>query len=272
MLTKSFNQLSVAFLKDFQRAFPDETTVSNALAMVEAIVKCNESSPLPLMSFTNGDTESLARLDRTLFEIPGMRMQQLASQLTPTNRAALEAHLSKLEELATKQGERMSELNARLSEARQSDAYAAIEDMIKNPQQILTTATDPQRLAGFGEIIQQNKALQDLATDLQSSLQGSDEAQRIIQQAQTTVERLVGSLGGASVLQQGFHQLVSGDGGEGGGTTGAFQGFQGLPGIEEIQQGMQQLIMPSTTTPPNTSPIGSNNNKRKRRPVKRAPQ
>lgn len=270
MLTKSFNQLSVAFLKDFQRAFPDEATVSNALAMVQAIVKCNESSPLPLMAFTNGETESLARLDRTLFEIPGMRMEQLASQLTATNRAALEAHLSRLEELAMKQDERMGELNARISEARQSDAYTAIEDMIKNPQQILTTATDPQRLAAFGEIIQQNKALQDIATDLQTSLQGSDDAQRIIQQAQTTVEGLVGSIGGAAALQKGFQQLVSGEGGGEGVDSSSFQGFQGLPGIEEIQQGMQQLMMPS---PPPPSPIGtSSNNKRKRRPIKRAPQ
>ena len=132
MLTKAFNQLTLAFLDDFARAFPDEKSILLALKMAKAIVKCNESSPLLLLSFTNGETENLQRLDRTLFEIPGMRMEQLAKQLTPTNRAALDAHMTKLAELADKHEVHMREINEKISEARQSDAYATIEDMIKN--------------------------------------------------------------------------------------------------------------------------------------------
>lgn len=196
MLTKAFNQLTLAFLDDFARAFPDEKSILLALKMAKAIIKCNESSPLLLLSFTNGETENLQRLDRTLFEIPRMRMDQLTKQLTPTNRAALDAHMTKLAELADKHEGQIREINEKISEARQSDAYATIEDMIKNPQNLLSAASNPEKLASIGEVFQQNKALQGFANDIQSQFKNSDDAQQMLQQAQTTVEGLLGKFPG----------------------------------------------------------------------------
>lgn len=250
MLTKAFNQLCMAFLDDFARAFPDEMPIKNAGEMVRSMVRCNESSALPLMAFTNGETQELARLDRTIFEIPGMRMQQLASQMTTANRAALEAHLGKLEELALKLGSQMGDLNKKLSEARQSDAYTTIENMINDPKQLLTAASNPEQLAAFGEVLQQNDALKNLASNLKATFDESPEAQDIVNQAQSTVQTLLGG----QDLQSLVARTVAGGGG------GA--------SIEDLQRGVQNLLLGAGAEAAEEDASSSSSNKRKRRPKK----
>lgn len=290
MLTKAFNQLTLAFLDDFARAFPDEKSILLSLKMAKAIIKCNESSPLLLLSFTNGETENLQRLDRTLFEIGGMRMEQLTKQLTATNRAALDAHMTKLAELANKHEGHMRDINEKISEARQSDAYATIEDMIKNPQNLLSAATNPEKLASIGEVFQQNKALQGFANDIQSQLKNSDDAQQMLQQAQTTVEGLLskfpgltepgglvnlGNPGGAPV--DNLTNLVSNLGigdlgnnlGDLGNLTNLASNLASNLDISQLGDLAGNLITDSPSPPPSSS--DSSKNKRKRK-VRRAPQ
>lgn len=169
MSVQAFNKLAIQLLSDMSSVFPELIT---AKEQIEAIVKHDNRSTLPMVLFesTNDSVEN-KNIERYAF---GIEFDTFMEKLSAKNRKKVQKYFDELSSLLEKTDLGTKEVANRMRILKESNALEEIDNLLKDPSQLLSLINDPSQLESLISTMKQNPELAEMANQVTKNFKEQD--------------------------------------------------------------------------------------------------
>ena len=168
MSVPAFNKLSIQLLSDMSSVFPELIT---AKEQIEAILKHDNRSTLPMVLFESTNDSENKNIERYAF---GIEFDTYMDKLSAKNRKKVQKYFDELSSLLEKTESGTKEVANRMRVLKESNALEEIDNLLKDPSQLLSLINDPSQLESLISTMKQNPELAEMANQVTKNFKEQD--------------------------------------------------------------------------------------------------
>lgn len=169
---QAFNKLAMQLLSDMSSVFSKE--LASAKAQLEAMIKHDQASTLPMVLFEPAGDADPASPSRHAF---GIDFGDYYDKLSGKNQKKVQRYFQELSNLVRQCDSGTRVVADRMRALKESSALEQIDELIKDPKNIINLIQDPSQLMGLVDTMKQNPELSAMADQITQNLQTADISQ-----------------------------------------------------------------------------------------------
>ena len=168
----AFNKLALQLLSDMSSVFPKD--LASAKAQVEAMIKHDQASTLPMVLFEpSGEADPASPSRHAL----GVDFEIYYDKLSGKNQKKVSKYFDELTKLMKECDDGTKLVSERMRAFKESNALEQIDELISDPKNILNLLQDPSQLTSLVDTMKQNPELSAMADQITANFQTADISQ-----------------------------------------------------------------------------------------------